>query len=238
MQNDPPRVNPGIGNYFIGEQYKCQSACITRGFWTPQRIGNEVNNGSRPVLQWAMHLLDLDAPLSILDIGCGPSQKMAELFGGRKNIRITGLDSEEAVALAQNFNPSGTYHACDLDSDASLARVSALLGGPFDVIFALDVIEHVLHPEKLLHLVRTHATPETRIFLTTLERDLSVGAGDLQHGSVKPEHVREWNVWEFSQFIKAMGFCVEQVKITRLGTNEHCQTLLCRCAPDVLADTK
>ncbi|WP_035043121.1 bifunctional 2-polyprenyl-6-hydroxyphenol methylase/3-demethylubiquinol 3-O-methyltransferase UbiG [Desulfovibrio sp. X2] len=232
MKEDSLRVNPGMDNYFIGDQYKCQPICITEGFWTDWRIKGEVENGSRPVLEWAMTQLDLGAPLSILDLGCGPSQKMAEFFGQRKNVKVTGLDSEEATALARGFNPGGTYYACDLDSDEEIARVSPLLEDTFDVIFALDVIEHVLHPEKMLDLMKAHSTPATKIFITTLERDLSAGAGDLQHGSVKAEHVREWNTWEFTQFIKGMGFTVKDVKLTPMGPDENLQTLVCSYDPD------
>lgn len=226
MDAQDPRVNPCLANYFIGEQYKCQDKCITEGFWTEARVLAENNNGSKPVLEWALAQLDRSRPLEILDIGCGPSQKISRLFGADEKVRVTGLDSEEAVALARRFNPSGVYHACDLDSDASIAAVSARMGG-FDVIFCLDVIEHVLFPEKMLGLIKTHAKPEARIYITTLERDLSNGAGPLTEGSWKPEHVREWNAGEFRQFLEAMGFTVQRLKLTPLGTDEFCQTMLC-----------
>lgn len=222
-----PRVNPNLGNYFIGDQYRCQEKCITEGFWTEARIKAENNNGSKPVLEWALTQLDPAAALDILDIGCGPSQKMFKFFGGNHKVRITGLDSPEATELARRFNPRGAYHACDLDSDASIAGVSAQLG-LFDVIFCLDVIEHVLFPEKMLRLIKKHARPGARIYITTLERDLSEGAGPLHVGSYKPEHVREWNATELARrFIEAMGFTVQRLKLTPLGAAEFCQTLLC-----------
>ncbi|CCO22588.1 class I SAM-dependent methyltransferase [Maridesulfovibrio hydrothermalis] len=220
------RVRPSIDNYFIGDQYACQTKCITEGFWTPERIVAEVDNGSRPVLDWALTQLNLQEELSVLDIGCGPSQKMAQRLGKYDNISITGLDSAEAVALSRHFNPSGTYHECDLDSDVSIAQVSAQMS-KFDVVFCFDVIEHVLYPEKMLKLIKEHSHEKTKIYITTLERDLSQHSGDLTSGSVKSEHVREWNVYEFSKFIEYMGFVIDKVKITPMKNDQRCQTLLC-----------
>jgi len=220
------RVRPGIQNYFIGEQYRCQEKCITEGFWTADRIVAEVDNGSRPVLDWALSCLPLDTSLSILDIGCGPSQKMASRLGQYDHISITGLDSSEATALAKTFNPKGTYLVCDLDSDESIAHVSERMGA-FDVVFCFDVIEHVLYPEKMLQLIRAHSHKDTKIYITTLERDLSQNAGRLEEGSRKAEHVREWNQCEFRNFLEYMGFIIHEVKITPMKFEQHCQTMLC-----------
>jgi|GEM_PF-5198376 len=220
------RTNPSIRNYFIGDQYRCQPKCIMDGFWTPDRVVAENDNGSRPVLEWAIKHINLSMPLDVLDIGCGPSQKMSRLFGDLDTVNITGLDSREATTLARRFNPSGTYIECDLDSDQAIAKASAQMGR-FDVIFCLDVIEHVLHPEKMLHLIKAHSKQTTSIYLTTLERDLSKNAGALAHGSAKAEHVREWNTAEFREFVEYMGFVVRKYKITPLRGEQFCQTLLC-----------
>jgi len=117
------RVRPTIENYFIGDQYLCQKECI-------------IDNGSRPVLDWALSLLDMGNHLSILDVGCGPSQKIANRLGQHENISITGLDSPEATTLAKRFNPRGTYLVCDLDSDISIANASAQMT-KFDVVFLM-----------------------------------------------------------------------------------------------------
>jgi len=226
MQKIDPRINPSIRNYFIGDQYKCQQTCITKNFWTADRIIAENDNGSKPVLEWAKNIIDTTKPISILDIGCGPSQKIFKLFGQNSNIRVTGLDSEEATKLAKKFNPSGTYHPCDLDCDNSINTVSKQIGF-FDVIFCLDVIEHVLYPEKMINLIKDHATVKTQIFITTLERDLSMNAGNLMIGSKKQEHVREWNHTEFLTFLSFMNLKILKFKITPMKFSQHCQTFLC-----------
>ena len=221
------RLNPSMDNYFIGDQYKCQKKCITEGFWTDYRIEDELGNGARPILEWALTMIDPNKNISILDIGCGPSQKMNEFFGQNKNIEITGLDSKEAVKLARQFNPSGLYYECDLDSDESISEISKHLKATYDIIFCLDVIEHVLFPEKMLNLILEKSHPETIIFLTTLERDLSRGAKKSIYGSEKPEHIREWNQQEFSEFIQATGFIIKDKRVTPQPANQYCQTLLC-----------
>jgi 2-polyprenyl-3-methyl-5-hydroxy-6-metoxy-1,4-benzoquinol methylase len=221
------RLKPSMENYFIGEQYKCQEKCITLGYWTDWRIKYENDNGSRPVLEWALTMIDLTKNLSILDIGCGPSQKINKYFGQHQNFVITGLDSNEAVKLARQFNPSGFYYECDLDSDKSISETSNKIKDTYDIIFCLDVIEHVLFPEKILNLIWEKSRPETMIFLTTLERDLSRSAAESRFGSGKPEHVREWNLQEFTEFIQAFGFIIHKSKITPQPPEQFCQTLLC-----------
>lgn len=227
--------NPGIENYFIGDQYNCQRTCITENFWNEPRILREPQNGGKPVLDFIFkNFVANYHPCSILDIGCGPSQKMYHFLGSNPEIRITGIDSAQAVVLAKDFNPSGTYHICDLDSDVELSIVSKKMG-IFDIILCIDVIEHVLHPEKMCKLIKQHAYQETKIFYTTLERDLSRGKDSGLYGSPKIEHIREWNQEEFVDFIKYMGFVVDDIIITPLDisgkiSTRHMynQTLICR----------
>lgn len=222
------RINPNINNYFIGEQYKCQSKCITNGFWTDNRIVAENDNGSRPIIEWAISKIDLSKNLSILDIGCGPSQKMNKYFGQYKNISITGIDSLEAIKHACRYNPTGSYFDCDLDSDESISKVTRLLNKTYDIIFCFDVIEHVLYPEKMLNLIKQHSNEQTMIFIATLERDISLFVGKGSVGSAKIEHIREWNSIEFKQFIQYMGLQISEELITPLkNKTQFCQSYLC-----------
>ena len=227
MNKNDSRINPCIQNYFIGDQYKCQDKCVFEGFWTEQRITNENNNGSKPVFEWAMELIDFSQDCSVLDVGCGPSQKVGRMLGTRNNLKVVGIDSPEAINLSKKFNPTGEYYVCDLDSDVEIATLSSI--GFFDVIFCLDVIEHVLFPEKTLNFIKAHATRNTKVFFATAERDLTRGELSVLKGSNKLEHVREWNVMEFKELVEYVGFMVEKVKIFEhpQTPREYIQTLLC-----------
>ena len=222
------RVNPSIKNYFIGDQYQCQSKCTAEGFWGPTRINAEPNNGAKPVIDWIKDILDLSTISSVLDVGCGPSQKIADLCRQFSNLDVTGIDSDEAIELAKSFNPGGNYIPCDLDDDHSIENVKSTLGN-HDLILCLDVIEHVLYPEKALDLIKSCANENSIIVLTTLERDMSRGSESFLLGSQKPDHIREWNQQEFTEFLEYSGFIIHDFKITpMIAKGQFCHSYLCK----------
>lgn len=214
--------------YFLPEGYVSHTTCVRDGFWTPERISREPFNGSYNVFKWISEKENMLAGKSILDVGCGPASKFGLFF---PHARITGIDTHEAIALARMNNPKGSFLPCDLDDRKSLEELCGMLA-TFDVITCIDVIEHVLHPENILRLIRKCMAPDSVAYIGTLERDRSRGAGCL--ASPKAEHVREWNQAEFTAFIENSGFIVDEVKITaqalRPTVNEKAlrvQTLRC-----------
>ena len=222
------RLNASIENYFIGDQYQCQTKCTAEGFWDETRIKSEPNNGAKPVIDWIEATIDLSTFSSLLDIGCGPSQKVSQLCRHYPSLDVTGIDSDEAVQLAKSFNPGGNYISCDLDDDHSIENIKSILGN-HDLIFCLDVIEHVLYPEKVFNLIKTCANENTLIFLTTLERDMSRGPESSLLGSQKPDHIREWNQLEFTEFLKFSEFEIQDSKLTKMVLNDQvCQSYICK----------
>ena len=137
------RLNASIENYFIGDQYQYQTKCTAEDFGMKQNK-IEPNNGAKPVIDWIEATIDLSTFSSLLDIGCGPSQKVSQLCRHYPSLDVTGIDSDEAVQLAKSFNPGGNYISCDLDDDHSIENIKSILGN-HDLIFCLDVIEHVLY---------------------------------------------------------------------------------------------
>lgn len=209
--------------YFLDPSYVSKTTCIKDGFWTAGRIAKEPCNGSRPVMEWIADVKGFNKEprpdteiCSLLDIGCGPASKIPEFFS---QCSITGIDLPEAVALARKNNPGGIFYACDLDSDAEIASVSRKIG-LFDLILCIDVIEHVLYPEKMLRLIKKHLKPETgEAYISTLERDISRGYESGKTSCPHAAHVREWNEDEFTRFLTSEGFIVHECKLTPLSTS-------------------
>lgn len=207
-------------NYFLDPAYLSKKNCVKEGFWTAARIAREPFNGSRAVMQWVAECMrpTHTHTHTLLDVGCGPASKLAEFF---PHCRITGIDMPEAVALATNNNPEGTFYACDLDSDTEIASVSDKLG-LFDLILCIDVIEHVLYPEKMLRLIRRHLKPDTgQAYISTLERDISRGVASEKQPCPHAAHVREWNEAEFTQFVASEGFIVHECRLTPLSARPN-----------------
>lgn len=99
--------------------------------------------------------------LSILNVGCGLSQVLKYISPDH---RYHGLDIDErAVQICRKFFASRSGVSFDVSGDYTLP----VEDGRYDVVFATEVVEHVLEPERWLEeLVRT-ANPGGAVQLST-----------------------------------------------------------------------
>jgi 2-polyprenyl-6-hydroxyphenyl methylase / 3-demethylubiquinone-9 3-methyltransferase len=106
------------------------------------------------------------AGLRLLDIGCGGgliAEPMARL-----GFAVTGIDAaSEAIAAA-----SAHARAARLEIDYRPASAEALVavGERFDVVLALEVIEHVANPEAFLGLLAALVDTDGALIATTINR--------------------------------------------------------------------
>ncbi|MGW0431793.1 class I SAM-dependent methyltransferase [Micromonospora sp. NPDC003197] len=138
-----------------------------------------------------------DAPVSVLDVGCGDGGYLDHLAGqvGDRPVRWIGVDySEHQLARAARLPYE--FHRCDLGEGIPLPDATV------DIVHAAEVIEHLYDPDLLVeecarvlrpggHLVIT--TPNLHawynrvlfplgiqpIFYETSSRSTEVGAGPL-----------------------------------------------------------
>ena len=80
----------------------------------------------------------------VLDIGCGKGFFAAELK--RNGNRVVGVDS---IPEASEHEVLEQYVSADLDADQDRI-LQQLSGRRFDRVLLLDVLEHLVHPERLL----------------------------------------------------------------------------------------
>lgn len=96
----------------------------------------------------AREMLSKLAPDSILDLGCGDGRLTDELR--RDGFPILGLDfSLSGIARAREQYPNTTFEIHDLGSP-----LPASFLGAFDVVIAVEVIEHLLLPRELFRRAR------------------------------------------------------------------------------------
>lgn len=103
-------------------------------------------------------------PLDILDVGC--AQGTLALFLAEGGHRVTAVDLRpEFLDYAQSRHTHG---------DVRFLQANALEGeipGQYDLIFANQLIEHLVYPEKFLTRLRGNLRPGGRLVVTTPNGD-------------------------------------------------------------------
>jgi 2-polyprenyl-6-hydroxyphenyl methylase/3-demethylubiquinone-9 3-methyltransferase len=104
--------------------------------------------------------------LSLLDIGCGGGlicEPMARL-----GAEVTGIDAAEGNIAVARRHAAGQQLA--IDYRESTAEALAAGGAQFDIVLALEIIEHVADVDLFLKSCGRLARPGGLVFLSTLNR--------------------------------------------------------------------
>jgi 2-polyprenyl-6-hydroxyphenyl methylase/3-demethylubiquinone-9 3-methyltransferase len=135
--------------------------------------------------------------LSLLDIGCGGgllSEPMARL-----GAQVTGVD-----AAARNIRVA-TQHAgkqgLDIDYRQGTAEALAETGTQFDIVLALEIVEHVADVELFLKSCGRMVKPDGLLFLSTLNRTAKAWALAIAGG----EYILRWlprGTHDWKKFLK------------------------------------
>jgi 2-polyprenyl-6-hydroxyphenyl methylase/3-demethylubiquinone-9 3-methyltransferase len=106
------------------------------------------------------------AGLSLLDIGCGGgllSEPMARLGAA-----VTGIDPSERSIAAARLHAAEDGLAIDYRTETAEALAAA--GAKFDVVLAMEVIEHVADRAAFLGACTALLADDGQLFLATLNR--------------------------------------------------------------------
>ena len=119
--------------------------------------------------------------LSLLDIGCGAGL-VAEPMS-RLGFSVTGIDASEAMIDAARAHAAQSGLAIDYRAVAAES-----LKAPFDVVLALEVVEHVPDPAAFLAAAAALVRPGGALIASTLNRT----ARSFLLGVVAAEQVLGW----------------------------------------------
>ena len=140
--------------------------------------------------------------LSLIDIGCGGGL-IAEPMR-RMGFAVTAVDASSenigtARAHAAEQGLDIAYRAATVEQvEAGQERGGA---GPFDVVLALEIIEHVADPEAFIRACSRLVAPGGIMVVATLNRTLK----SLALGKVAAEYILRWvpaGTHDWRQFLK------------------------------------
>ena len=120
----------------------------------------------------------------VLDVGCGAGLASESL--AKTGFSVLGIDAAADLIAAAAAHAAGQR----LDLTYRVAAPEDLLGRAerFDVITALEVIEHVADPDAFLRTLRRLARPGALLVLSTLDRSLA----SLLTAKIGIEYVLRW----------------------------------------------
>lgn len=192
----------------------------TKGKFAPLHRLNPVRIGyisDRAAPHWGREALSGQplSGLSILDIGCGGgllSEPMARL-----GANVTGID-----ASARNISVAGLHaekQGLAIDYRATTAEALAGQPGRFDIVLALEIVEHVADVELFLRSCATLVKPGGLLFLSTLNRTakawaLAIAGAEYVLGWL-PRGTHDWKKFlkpsEVARGLRAGGVEAEQI---------------------------
>ena len=179
---------------------------------------DELNNN-----EFESHRLAMDSikPNSkVLDIGCATGYLAREL--SKIGCETWGVDCDELAAKkAENYCKEITI--CNLDEIDTLPFPENF----FDFIVALDVVEHLIHPDKLLSVVKPYLKAGGQIVISVpniahASMRWSLLNGHFEYtstGILDKTHVHFYTMKSFENLIKRAGYKI----LTISPTNGMCK---------------
>lgn len=122
--------------------------------------------------------------LSLIDIGCGGgliSEPMARL-----GATVTGIDASDANIKVARLHAANA--GLQINYRATTAEQLAIEGTQFDVVLALEIIEHVAEVDVFYDAITNLVKPGGLLILSTLNRT----AKSFAFGIVGAEYVLRW----------------------------------------------
>lgn len=180
-----------------------------------------------------LRLLDEAPPRQLCDLGCGGGQFLLQVRARHPRARLCGVDLSQAqIEHNRRLHPDIRWVCLDLDQEADLPHD---LLGACDTVVAMELIEHVAHPEVLLRIALRLARPAGRLLLSTQSgpvRETERRVGHRRHFTAAEMHdlltrtgwhpLRVWNCgFPFHDLSKWYANRDPQVMLYRFGERPY-----------------
>ena len=131
---------------------------------------------------------------SVLDFGCGAGVSFK--YFAENQCQIVGCDNKSHELAQQTCKEFGI--------DAEITQdLFSIHGKKFDIIFALDVLEHIEDLEPFIKKFKELSHPDTQIILSGPTENLLYKIGKKWAGSVGHYHVH--NIYDIEKVFKKLG---------------------------------
>jgi len=149
-------------------------------------------------------------PSSLVDLGCGGGQLLAEVQQRFPRIKLCGVDlSQTQIELNKKNNPSVDWITMDLDHHQAPNDIQK----DFDGVLATEIIEHVDHPKTFLENAYQLAQPKGgKLFLSTQ-------SGQMGETERRVGHHRHFTADEMRTILKETGW--EPLRVWNAGYPFH-----------------
>lgn len=144
----------------------------------------------------------------VIDVGCGNGYKLSVLH---PKFEVIGIDLGTNIKMCSTHYDFGTWIEHDLDIRDNIDLPEHILES--SIIVCSDIIEHLKEPGYLLSNIQRWMNHSPVCIITTPERDLVGGCGDMGP-PVDPSHVREWNIREFEKLLAHFRLNVQFIGLT------------------------
>ena len=184
-------------------------------YWQ-QRLKTEPNlNKPGLRISLAVNYLPKEPGTSLLDIGCGEGSLAKRAREVNPGLTISGIDISATALKLAKAHYDKTY-VLDITVSAQQKKVV----GQFDTITALEIIEHLVEPEKLLQFAYQHLKDDGRLIISfpntawwKYRLDLLFKGRFIDE---KPtykaqDHLHWFTLDSISKELKRLGFWVEAV---------------------------
>jgi len=151
----------------------------------------------------------------IIDIGCGSAQKLVKLY---PEFQVIGVDYKDNIQYCQKEYAFGEWIEWNLEEQGVIPIQPDILSK--SVIIAVDVIEHLIHPDFLLENLKSCLNYAPVALLSTPERELTRGLKDAGPPN-NPSHIREWNLPELESLLISYDLQVEFMGLTRSNNKDN-----------------
>ena len=157
-----------------------------------------------------LRLLAEEPARSVVDLGCGGGNLLAEIRGRRPDVALAGVDLSSAQIEANRAtHPEVRWYAADRAVPSAVAELPA---GSFDVVVASEIVEHVGDPVTFLANALRLARPGGRLLLST--QSGRVGETERRVG-----HVQHFTSDEMARVLRDAGW--RPVRVWNAGFPFH-----------------